>query len=666
MHRFLRRISVLAALVLWGSAALAGHYTLPLFVASTMPGAAQGLLRIVNGSAETGSVEIRAVDDAGVRYGPAAFTLNGGTAVEFDASDLASGNAMKGLSPGLGTLTGDVRLQIETDLAIVPLAYVRAADGTLSAMHDTVRAGAAAGDGGGYRYEVPIFNAASDVTQESRLRLINPGDQAAAITIGGRDDTGAEATGGTVRLTLPAGGARTLTAQQLEAGDTALTGQLGAGVGRWRLSVSSDRRIEVVNIVSASAGYLLNLSTTAVAGAAPTGHGAFNERFGAGGIRFRSRDDLSTLTLPAADRFAETGESEGAATIRRGSYRYESVRADAGLVTLLYDDGDVCRTNLYFESAADGRYASRCTGAGGPDGYWTGGSWSTVDRDAIAPDDPTGMAPAVDCYPGLVVRMGETCTYPGTDEEFSINVRGRGRFLTSLAGIRIDIANEMIDGRVYDFRATHQGDGVWLIERVAGMTEEPSFGTVSAPDDQTYTAGTAIDPLTLPEAAGGNGTLRYSLSPDMPGLSFDSAARELAGTPTAAGAYNMTYTVSDADGDTDTLSFTITVEAAEEEDDGSGDTGGGSSNAVSVEGLECTGRRIDATSIRVKMMGTVRALRSLRAVRAVGYVEGLYLGADLLGDMAAGSEKPFTIEGDIEIAASTITCNVQVRFTIPN
>ena len=86
MHRFLRRISVLAALVLWGSAALAGQYTLPLFVASTMPGAAQGLLRIVNGSAETGSVEIRAVDDAGVRYGPAAFTLNAGTAVEFDAS----------------------------------------------------------------------------------------------------------------------------------------------------------------------------------------------------------------------------------------------------------------------------------------------------------------------------------------------------------------------------------------------------------------------------------------------------------------------------------------------------------------------------------------------------------------------------------------------------
>ena len=336
-------------------------------------------------------------------------------------------------------------------------------------------------------------------------------------------------------------------------------------------------------------------------------------------------------------------------------------------MTLLYDDGDVCRTNLYFESPADGRYASRCTGADRLDGYWTGGSWITVDRDAITPDDPTGVAQEGDCFPGLLVRMGDTCTYPGTDEEFSINVRGRGQFLDRLAGIRIDIREETIDGRVYDFRATHQGDGEWLIERVAGRTQVPSFGTTPNPEDQAYTAGTAIDPLTLPEATGGNGTLSYSLSPDVPGLSFDSRTRELSGTPTAAGAFNMTYTVTDADGDTDTLSFIISVEAAEEEEDGSGDTGGGgTSDAVSVEGLECTASRVDATSVRVAMNGTVRALRSLLAVRAIGYVDGLYLGAELLGDMPAGSTRNFTIVGDIELTASTVTCSVQVRYSVPN
>ncbi len=121
-HGFPNRFFALAVLALWGSAALAGHYTLPLFVTSTMPGTAQGVLRIVNGSGVSGSVGIHAIDDAGTRYGPATFTLDAGTAVEFDASDLASGNAMKGLSPGLGALSGDVRLEIETDLAIVLLS----------------------------------------------------------------------------------------------------------------------------------------------------------------------------------------------------------------------------------------------------------------------------------------------------------------------------------------------------------------------------------------------------------------------------------------------------------------------------------------------------------------------------------------------------------------
>ena len=82
--------------------------------------------------------------------------------------------------------------------------------------------------------------------------------------------------------------------------------------------------------------------------------------------------------------------------------------------------------------------------------------------------------------------------------------------------------------------------------------------------DQTYTVGKAISPLVLPHALGGNGPLGYDLRPAVPGLTFDPAARTLSGTPTAAGTYQMTFTVSDADdntaaGDTDTLIFTVTV-----------------------------------------------------------------------------------------------------------
>ena len=88
----------------------------------------------------------------------------------------------------------------------------------------------------------------------------------------------------------------------------------------------------------------------------------------------------------------------------------------------------------------------------------------------------------------------------------------------------------------------------------------PAFDDGREPGDLVYEVEAAIDALSLPAASGGDGTLSYSLSPDVPGLSFDATARQLTGTPTTVGTYAMTYTVTDADGDTDSLSFTITVE----------------------------------------------------------------------------------------------------------
>ena len=182
MQPLITRILLLAGLLFFVSAAQAGHYTVPLLVAAGTSREPQGVLRILNGTAESGMVQIYAIDDAGTRSGPATFTLNASAAAQFTATDLASGNATLGLTGGIGTDVGDARLQIETDLAIVPLAFVRAAAGTLSAMHDTVR-GASAGGSDGYTYEVPIFNPASDVTQVSRAAA----DQSGRCG-GGRDD----------------------------------------------------------------------------------------------------------------------------------------------------------------------------------------------------------------------------------------------------------------------------------------------------------------------------------------------------------------------------------------------------------------------------------------------------------------------------------------------
>ena len=93
----------------------------------------------------------------------------------------------------------------------------------------------------------------------------------------------------------------------------------------------------------------------------------------------------------------------------------------------------------------------------------------------------------------------------------------------------------------------------------------PTFaGTIA---DQSYTVEEAISPLTLPEASGGNGTLSYSLTPTVPGLTFAAATHTLSGTPTSVGSYDMTYLAVDGDdntaaSDAATLTFTITVQPA--------------------------------------------------------------------------------------------------------
>ena len=300
-----RLLVALGGLLLWSGAVFGERYAVPLLVAAGTPGEPQGVLRIVNGAAEPGMVTIYAIDDAGMRSGPATFTLNASAAAQFTAADLQSGNSARGLAGGIGADTGDARLVIETDLAIVPLAFVRAPDGTLGEMHDTVRAAVA--EAGRFRYDVAVFYAAVGAAQASRLRLINPGAAAAAVTVTGIDDGGMAATGGDVTLTLPAGGARTLTAWQLEAGDAGLTGRLGApAVGGWRLAVSADRPLQVMNIVASPAGYWSNLSTTAAAATDATAvTGAAN--IAAATTTTTDPATPATPTPPVTDAAAVTG-----------------------------------------------------------------------------------------------------------------------------------------------------------------------------------------------------------------------------------------------------------------------------------------------------------------------------------------------------------------------
>ena len=69
---------------------------------------------------------------------------------------------------------------------------------------------------------VPTFNPGDNLPLRSLLRLVNPNDAEVEVEIDGLDDRGEPPPEGKVRLTLPAGAACTISAQELESG-TAFT-----------------------------------------------------------------------------------------------------------------------------------------------------------------------------------------------------------------------------------------------------------------------------------------------------------------------------------------------------------------------------------------------------------------------------------------------------------
>ena len=239
---------------LTGRAHVGKNVSLPLFI-SASNGQLQGFARIINRSSQSGSVTIHAIDDAGTRHGPVILPLAPDGATHFNSSDLEVGNQEMGLSDGVGAGTGDWRLEFVADVNIEALAYVRTPDGFLTGMNALAPVGP---DG---RREVVFFNPASNDQRVSRLRLINPADAPARITISGLDDHGAVPPEGNVTLTLPGRAATSITAQQLEAGASHFDGRFGDGRGKWRLFIEADRDIQAMSLVESPTGHLTNLSS---------------------------------------------------------------------------------------------------------------------------------------------------------------------------------------------------------------------------------------------------------------------------------------------------------------------------------------------------------------------------------------------------------------------
>ena len=234
--------------------------SLPLFIAADNP-VRQGFARIINYSL-AGEVTIHAIDDSGERRGPITLPLAAGQAAHFNSHDLENGNPAKGLSGGVGPSEGDWRLEFSAtaqagwlnEVHIEALAYVRTADGFLTGMN------ALAPSSNGV-HEVVFFNPGSNSRQVSKLRLVNPADADAAVTVSGVDDAGNAAPAGDVTLTVPAGAAAEITAQQLEAGADHFDGRFGDGQGKWRLFIEADKDIQAMSLLESPTGHIANLSS---------------------------------------------------------------------------------------------------------------------------------------------------------------------------------------------------------------------------------------------------------------------------------------------------------------------------------------------------------------------------------------------------------------------
>lgn len=219
----------------------------------------QGFIRIVNDSSTSGLVYIDAIDDSG-RSDFTYVRLNAGESKQLTISDIENGNASKGVSFGIGPGIGSWRLTVSSSNIIMVMGYIRSPSGFLSPMHASSQAYL-----GGIYHSVPMFNPGSNANQQSRLRIINNSNYSNDFLISGIDDNGTDAPNGSVSITLGANEAATFSSQDLENGNVAkgLTGSLGKGTGKWRLSVISTEESTAMSFMELPGGYVSNTSDVA-------------------------------------------------------------------------------------------------------------------------------------------------------------------------------------------------------------------------------------------------------------------------------------------------------------------------------------------------------------------------------------------------------------------
>ena len=231
-------------------------YFVPIFNPARNPNQVSRL-RLGNAGERTARVRITGVDDAGRSPGSEiSFNLPAGRTRTLTSPELESG---AGLNGALGRGTGKWRLFVASSVRIHVANLLESPTGHLSNL-STLAEPADYGDDAGAKYLVPLFPSAMDSKgREGFVRVINRGDQAAEVRIVARDDS--RWSYEPVMFTVPAAGAVQFNSHDLESGsaDKGLATGLGAGVGDWRLELSSRQDISVGAYVRTADGFLASM-----------------------------------------------------------------------------------------------------------------------------------------------------------------------------------------------------------------------------------------------------------------------------------------------------------------------------------------------------------------------------------------------------------------------
>ena len=214
-----------------------------------------------------------------------------------------------------------------------------------------------------------------------------------------------------------------------------------------------------------------------------------------------------------------------------------------------------------------------------PEGYALTYRVADVDGEEPEPLTFTISVNAMPFFEGSITNQWVPEGEEMAPLELPAALGGNGELTYSLSeenlppGLAFDAASRTISGTP-ELHVSHPAEGYELTFRVEdedGDSAELSFFLTvdgnptffdAVIEDRILRQNEAMDSWEFPAASGGNGDLTYTLDMNVPGLSFDAAARTLSGTPTHTGVYRLIYQVEDIDGDSAELTFHITVDGA--------------------------------------------------------------------------------------------------------